>query len=117
MLDKILSFLGQPVERFDVTSQLSKLSSSLCYGIYDPVRRTVRLYMYARSSQNIALSDVLFTIPTEYRPKFNTGIPAINTMDNQYTGAYHVTIQSDGKIKQNLSNSCREVMAVGEYII
>lgn len=117
MLDKILSFLGQPVERFDVTSQLSKLSSSLCYGIYDPVRRTVRLYTYARSSQNIAIADILFTIPAKYRPKYNTAIPAIIKTHDGTVASYYGTISANGNVNQNLSGSAREIMMIGEYVI
>lgn len=117
MLEKILSFLAQKPERFEVSSQLSKLSSSLCSGIYDPVRRTVRLYIYARSSQNILLSDVLFTLPTKYRPKSDIGMPCICTTSSEYTAAYYAAVKTNGQIIQYLGNSLREIVIMGEYII
>lgn len=117
MLDKILSFLAQKPERFDVSSQLSKLSSSLCFGIYDPVRSTVRLYIYARSSQNILQSDVLFTIPSKYRPKSNIGMPCICTTSSEYTAAYYAVVKTNGQIVQDLGSTLREIMIMGEYII
>lgn len=88
------------------------------HGIYDPVSRTVRIYLDARSTSDIGVNTVLGVIPAQYRPASAvTSATSVCVLSNSVAGCYYAEIGSNGEIKQKFATTVREVMITGEYII
>ena len=88
------------------------------HGIYDPVSRTVRIYLDARSTSDIGVNTVLGTIPAQYRPASTvTSATSVCILANSAVGCYYAEIGSTGEIKQKFATTVREVMITGEYVI
>ena len=89
-----------------------------CNGIYDALSKTVRINFQVRKSTDIATSDVLFTIPSAYRPSAavsGSGVVEVYVSSAYRTRAYEVTLNTSGEIKQGYSSYARSVFGVFEY--
>ena len=89
-----------------------------CNGIYDALSKTVRINFQVRKSTDIATSDVLFTIPSAYRPSAavsGSGVVEAYVSSAYRTRAYEVTLNTSGEITQGYSNYARSIFGVFEY--
>ena len=92
--------------------------SGSCNGIYDALSKTVRINFQVRKSTDIATSDVLFTIPSAYRPSAavsGSGVVEAYVSSAYRTRAYEVTLNTSGEITQGYSNYARSIFGVFEY--
>ena len=112
LLTKLLGRVGS--EYFTLTPYAG-FDSYVGYGFYDKSANTIRLYMFGMDSANIPLSAALFTVPEGYRPTRNTAGIAVLSTDSVNGVSYHITVGTDGTIKQNFTNYLRRVLAVCEY--
>lgn len=100
-----------------ITGALTSATSEVEVGgrwVYDPNTRTVRVYMYARSSSNITTSTVLANIPSGYRPSGNWGLYGM-IKTTEATWGYYGRIDANGNITQQLGSIVRDVCLFGEY--
>ena len=111
---------------FSLSAGASAVTYFSGYGVFDPNTSTVRIYFVARNTNSsgtttFGTTTALTVIPEAYRPSENKYLYAtIFTYANStvtVAGNYFCTVGTDGKIVQNLTNSGREVFAVGEYVI
>lgn len=117
MADSSATF-NSPVETF--TGTVASGLSGRCSGIYDKFTNTVRINFLASKTSNIAIGDLLITIPAEYRPSATVnGSAMIEALfsDDYRTHAYQVTLNSSGQIKQAYSGYARSVFGVFEYVL
>lgn len=84
---------------------------------YDPVAKTVRIYLSARSGSDISTSTVLANIPAAYRPSSTVLMVGFFTLSNGVSATYEALITSQGNVTQSLSSTVREAFIVGEYSI
>lgn len=85
------------------------------YVIFDKASNSVRVYGNAYKGSDIAINELLATIPAGYRPTANiAGVCMIGTnAGTSVVGA--VIFGADGSIKEVSSSIARSVLFVGEY--
>lgn len=106
-----------PIETFTGTRG-SGLTAGECHGTYDKWTKTVRLYLYGTKSSNGTTSEVLFTIPSGYRPSSNiTGGAIVGSLSGGtiQTTAGSLYVNSNGQIKQGATNYLRSIFGTIEY--
>lgn len=92
-------------------------SSGNCAGWYDPMTGAVRLTFGFTATANVGIDDVLFTIPSGYRPKEAlTGVCVIGTAAGTL-GSGGVLVGTDGTIKQRITSQARSGYGSIEYYI
>lgn len=95
----------------DVTSGVST------YGrvIKDPHTGTARIYVVARSNSDISTNTILALIPDGYRPKTVTAIYGFIITSSNVNTSYYGTVETDGRVLQNLTTTARACFFCGEY--
>ncbi len=101
---------------FNLTAGESGITT-FARGIYDPVSRTVRIYLSARSTSNITTAMALATIPEAYRPAETKTLLGCMVNNANLNAVYYGYANTDGTITQRLGNTIREVFLCGEYTI
>ena len=110
---KILDRLKPPTF-FTITKTSSKLNSVTGIGLYDPSSGTVRIYFAFSASQNIATADVLFTVPSGYRPSADTTFPILIATDAGFVGGWGY-VHTNGEVNQSVSGYSRNGFGAIEY--
>ena len=78
----------------------------------------VHISMHFYNSSNVSTGTALFeTIPSELRPPYGYGIPAMMTVESGSVNAYYVTVNANGTITQSLSSTTRAIFASGTYML
>lgn len=113
--DTLLSALNGNSTRVGLTNS-NNISDGMGFLIYDPVRKSVRIYAEFFSTSDIASSATLFTVPTGYRPSENTRIPCLYAT-SAMTRGFYVTCNANGDIINSLGNTTRSGVIVGEYLL
>lgn len=95
----------------------SAISSGNCVGWYDPVSGAVRLTFGFTATSNVGIDDVLFTIPSAYRPsEALTGVCVVGTAAGSL-GSGGMLLGTDGTIKQRITSQARSGYGSIEYYI
>lgn len=108
---------GTPIVSFTGTRGAG-LTAGDCYGIYDKWTNTVRLYIVGSKSTNGSTGEILFTIPSSYRPSSSVSGGAIfgaMVSGTIQTTAGSVTINTSGQITQGATGYLRAIYSVIEY--
>lgn len=104
----------QPVT-FVATRSGGNSGSSM--GVYFPTIKWAFISLSYNSASNVATGTTLYTIPTGYRPKSATVLPAnvghSNGVPYSLPGA--LSINTNGTITQNVTGYFRNCFAVGFY--
>lgn len=103
---------------YENLSRGSGVENGNCQIYFDPVTRLVTIMGYARNtSSNISTDTDIFTIPAEYRPRSNYGVPAVLVAADGATNAWFIRVLASGEVRQSLGNSIRQVQFFGTYPI
>lgn len=121
ILNEAMDYLGDktgtPIETFTGTRGAG-LNSGECFGTYDKWSKTVRINFYGTKSTNGTTSEVLFTIPAEYRPANNlNGCAIIGSLSGGtiQTTAGPMYLETSGNVRQGATNYMRAICGVIEY--
>lgn len=117
--DEVDALIAQSTARSTVQGLSGAASGVTLKGTltYDPVAKTVRIYLSARSGSDISTSTVLANIPAAYRPSSTVAMVGYFTLSNNVSATYEALITTQGNVTQTLSSTVREVFIVGEYSI
>ena len=95
----------------------SVLSSGNLRGTYDRSAGRTRIYLaFSKTDANLSTTDVLFKVPTSYRPGstiYGTAL-MVNNSGVYVAGAY-LSLDTSGNIKQVAGNTIRAGFGVFEY--
>ena len=95
----LASGLDTTLVRITCTNSV-KVTYGNCYGWYDPVTKSVRMfYSFSSPNNNITATDALFTIPSGYRPAVQTMFPQVSITDSNAINAYYGYANTDGTVK------------------
>lgn len=97
-----------------ITKTSSKLNSVTGIGLCDPLSGTVRIYFTFSATQNIAITDVLFTVPSGYRPSASITFPILIATDSAFVGGWGY-VQTNGEVTQGVTGFARNGFGAIEY--
>lgn len=119
MLD-VKALLTKVLSRFGNDYTYITASSGITGGLRlfkDKSTGTIRAYGYFRKSSNITQSDVIFQLPTGWRPSGGWEIPMFFWTSGGIAAAYYGILATDGTIKQSLGSTIREGYMTFEYTL
>lgn len=112
-----ISTLNGKSIRVALSSATSAITVTSAYLVSDPVRKTIRIYIAFRSASDISSSTTIVNIPSNYRPAGNMPLIGFFSTSSIYGVGFYGTCDANGNVRQNLGNTVREGILIGEYLI
>lgn len=101
-------------ERFSATLN-SNATDGTFDGVYDDASGIAQINCTARFGVDVSTNATIYTLPSGYRPKVSTSVPAIVVTSGGTIVAFFASINIDGSIKQLASGSARQIYICGSY--
>lgn len=98
-------------------TRLSSATDGTFIGMYNAESGIVTIAFSIRTSPNVPTTTVLWTIPSEYRPKVSVEYPVIVYNDEGLPIPFKGSINTNGAVTQLASGSCRQAFGVATYKI